>query len=189
MTTSHRPQLEARSGAKSAKYVPTTTQHARLLPGHTKLKYRVTKEKPANEKFITHNINDIEIINDREELNTTNVNTVEDRDDSENDVESSDDEEALLLELNKIRKEKMLEKVRKEQEDEDSLEARVAFSNFDSSGTSQNAKKAWRTNTAFGRNKATKRGDQQKKDDKNPEYINNLTNSKYHQDFLKKYIK
>ncbi|CEP61407.1 U2-type spliceosomal complex subunit CWC15 LALA0_S03e02168g [Lachancea lanzarotensis] len=42
MTTSHRPQLEARNGAKGS-YVPTSIQHARLLPGHTKLKYRKRK--------------------------------------------------------------------------------------------------------------------------------------------------
>lgn len=45
MTTSHRPQLEARSGAKAAAYTPTGIEHARLLPGHTTLKYRKFKEE------------------------------------------------------------------------------------------------------------------------------------------------
>lgn len=37
MTTSHRPQLEARNGAKNT---PSNAEHARLLPSHRKVKYR-----------------------------------------------------------------------------------------------------------------------------------------------------
>ncbi|SCV04589.1 LAMI_0H17348g1_1 [Lachancea mirantina] len=39
MTTSHRPQLEARNGAKKDGS-STSIRHARLLPGHLKIKYR-----------------------------------------------------------------------------------------------------------------------------------------------------
>ncbi|KAL3231618.1 Pre-mRNA-splicing factor CWC15 [Nakaseomyces bracarensis] len=50
MTTSHRPQLEARSGAKTQNYTPTATQHARLLPGHTKLKTRKRQATHSHDK-------------------------------------------------------------------------------------------------------------------------------------------
>ncbi|XDT03188.1 Cwf15/Cwc15 cell cycle control protein [Nakaseomyces glabratus] len=48
MTTAHRPQLEARNGAKGA-LVPTGTEHARLLPGHTELKARKPKNKTTSQ--------------------------------------------------------------------------------------------------------------------------------------------
>ncbi|CCH62403.1 hypothetical protein TBLA_0H01150 [Henningerozyma blattae CBS 6284] len=71
MTTAHRPQLEARSGAKNI--TPTNTQHARLLPGHKTLKkrmkknlvegtllkneknYNIAKQKQINDDLITIN--------------------------------------------------------------------------------------------------------------------------------------
>lgn len=50
MTTAHRPQLEARRGGKFQDYVPTSIEHARLLPGHKEMKERKPKSSTAKQE-------------------------------------------------------------------------------------------------------------------------------------------
>lgn len=168
MTTSHRPQLEARSGAKGAAYVPTGTQHARLLPGHTKLKLR-SKRRESNSE-----VDQIKKI-DEEDVSEAGGS-------EESEVEDSDgDQEALLQELNKIRRERMIAK--KQQQ----LESVVKVEEDASTPTPQE-KPNWRKSTVFGVNKVTKpSGTQNTAGPKS--YKNDITNSEYHQDFLRRYVR
>ncbi|GAV55281.1 hypothetical protein ZYGR_0AS06050 [Zygosaccharomyces rouxii] len=161
MTTSHRPQLEARSGAKAASYVPTSTQHARLLPSHKKLKYRKSK-------------NEQEPVEDQQ-LETREERQVEEDADDEEDDE--DDQEALLQELNNIRQERMIERVRNEQRQQNEMDLTRIPTPKSTSG--------WRK-TTFGRNRVSKR----KQDNNNPpEYVNDMTKTSYHEEFIRRFIK
>lgn len=191
MTTSHRPQLEARNGGKSSSYVPTGTQHARLLPGHTKLKLRKGKHEEYKAPHKDHQNEGHPREQQQPVVEGANVeeNTlqafkeVEEEDEME---ESDNDEEALLQELNKIRQERMVNKIRKEQEVNDEVE-----SNRFTKLSSTPAIGGWRSNTTFGKNKVSKSSGRQK-DGTRPssvEYINDLTNSEYHQDFLRRFIR
>lgn len=199
MTTSHRPQLEARSGGKSTSYVPTGTQHARLLPGHTKLKTR----KGKHEEYQTSHKDQPNEWHPKEQqetrvegvgaeeitLNTFEVAAEEgeEEEEEEEEMEESDnDEEALLQELNKIRQERMVIKVRKEQEVNDEVECNT-FTKI----SPVPAPGGWRSNTTFGKNRVSKSSERQRNGTKpsSVEYINDLTNSEYHQDFLRRFVK
>lgn len=210
MTTSHRPQLEARNGSKTS-YVPTSTQHARLLPGHTQLKYRKRKAAFDDKEHKMRNTSkpgitteetavDIEIKgyrqerdNDSKEYDHTSSEEEngekekEDGDDhdeedyEEDDEEDDEDQEALLRELNKIRQERMVQKLKKQQIEEEEQEV---------SGHMPTVKKNWRSTSVFGRHK--KVGDlasNKKPSSDKDKYVNDLTKSEYHQDFLHKYVK
>lgn len=198
MTTSHRAQLEARSGAKSAAYVPTGTQHARLLPGHTKLKYRGSKQKGPVQPTESE-AEDDQGSADRGIVGLEVANIVGEGEVVGDDLEeegftdgleeegSDEDQEALLQELNKIRQERMVARLRKEQDEE------VDGSNRNISHVLPvaQAKAGWRSNTTFGRNRASRMPSNQSegvvKGSKG--FSNDLSKSEYHQDFLRRFIK
>ncbi|QLL31944.1 hypothetical protein HG536_0C01110 [Torulaspora globosa] len=178
MTTSHRPQLEARSGAKGASYVPTGTQHARLLPGHTKLKLR-NKKADRN----------AEVGGELSEAKTDEVDSSEDgsvnepAEEAEEDEEEDDDQEALLQELNKIRQERRGAKINDKGEPMVKIEDGLSqLTPVPSSGRS------WRKSTTFGRNRVHKASNTQGADN-GADYQNDLLKSKYHQDFMRRYVK
>ncbi|CAI4056855.1 hypothetical protein SUVZ_02G2860 [Saccharomyces uvarum] len=172
MTTSHRPQLEARSGAKAAAYTPTSIEHARLLPGHTKLKYRNFKQDIKSKESSSQGERSSDENADERKLNEDEQDTVED----ENLEESEDDQEDLLKELAKIQEAKLDKKIRLQQKEEIK---------------EQPAKRSWRQSTAFGRHKITKTTNGNDDGAKKPlsGYVNDMTKSKYHQEFLHKNIK
>lgn len=173
MTTSHRPQLEARSGAKAASYVPTSTQHARLLPGHKKLKYRKSKDEQEVVKDGQAWRKEKKQIMDEDEEDESE----EDEGEEEEEVEEEEEEEnqeALLQELNNIRQERMIEKIRNEQKERSEME--LTRTPATTSG--------WRK-TTFGRNRVSKR----KPDNKAPEYVNDMTKTAYHEGFIRRFIK
>lgn len=192
MTTSHRAQLEARSGAKGASYIPTGTQHARLVPGHTKLKYRRSNQYPEKLYETNREDGDTETkeslqIGSADEKVSDGDQEIEEDADSDNYQDSDDDQELLLQELNKIRQERMIAKLRKEQEDEDKGEVQPVSAVLPLEQT----KSGWRSNTTFGKRKVSK---ESAKDDKRLQkaskgYLNNLAKSDYHQDFLRRFVK
>ncbi|CAI1828894.1 hypothetical protein SEUBUCD646_0B02850 [Saccharomyces eubayanus] len=172
MTTSHRPQLEARSGAKAAAYTPTSIEHARLLPGHTKLKYRKFKQDIKCKESCSQGEGSSDGSVDERQINEDEQDDVED----ENLEESEDDQEDLLKELAKIQEAKLDKKIRLQQKEK--IEE-------------QPSKRSWRQSTAFGRHKITKITNSNDDGAKNPlsGYVNDMTKSKYHQEFLHKNIK
>lgn len=192
MTTSHRPQLEARSGAKAAAYVPTSTQHASLLPGHKKLKYRKGRDEQESsyESQKDYAFGDeggesyqnmlvkqqVEMDQERRQAEE-DKEEVEDEEEYEGEEEDSDDQEVLLQELNKIRRERMMRKVREEQNQHNSIDlARVPTHRSTSD---------WR-NTTFGRNRVSK---QKPSKVKGEGYVNEMTKTAYHEDFMRRFVK
>ncbi|GAV50374.1 hypothetical protein ZYGR_0U02300 [Zygosaccharomyces rouxii] len=173
MTTSHRPQLEARSGAKAASYVPTSTEHARLLPGHKKLKYRKSKneQEPVNNEQL-----EVQEGKQAEENAASDEDEDDEEDDNDEEEEDEDDQEALLQELNNIRQERMVERIRNEQRQQSEMDLTQIPTPKSTSG--------WRK-TTFGRNRVSKR----KPDDKAPEYVNDMTKTAYHEEFIRRFIK
>lgn len=177
MTTSHRPQLEARSGAKGASYVPTGTQHARLLPGHTKLKLR--NRRPGSEQEV-----DDEGVSGARDLQPDSLqDDAEEQDEEdleeEDEEEEEDDQEALLQELNRIRQERSAAK--SQQDSGSAVKIEDGLSHVPSVPTEG---RSWRKSTTFGRNRVHK-----SQTDNGTEYQNDLLKSKYHQDFMRRYIK
>ncbi|GCF00870.1 complexed with cef1p [Zygosaccharomyces mellis] len=174
MTTSHRPQLEARSGAKAASYVPTSTQHARLLPGHKTLKYRKNKNNQGPMRYQPLGTQEVrqqekDTIKDDDGRNDND----EEEDDDDDD---EDDQEALLQELNNIRQKRMVEKIRNEQRQQSEMDLTRIPTPKTTSG--------WRK-TTFGRDRVSKR----KQVDKAPEYVNDMTKTAYHEEFIRRFIK
>lgn len=214
MTTSHRPQLEARSGAKGSRYVPTSTEHARLLPGHKKIKYRdpiTIKGKDKAKHNIGKDINDNigPIVSEKNYLENTGLNdlkkvlSIKDVDtqdtsdmssnsssSSDNYSDDEDDEEEEMKQLQKelaLLKQKQLPKEKKEELylEEDNKDVKMPISQF--------KRKSWRQGTTFSRDKTkiSKRPNQSSTNDRNKSknYINNITQSVYHQEFMKKFVK
>lgn len=174
MTTSHRPQLEARSGAKAASYVPTSTQHARLLPGHKKLKYRKSKNVPGPLEEDQEKGEADEKEGDKEDEKEDE----EESDDAGDDEEEEDDQEALLQELNNIRQERMVKKVRDEQQQEQRNTTDLTRI------PAKTSTSGWRK-TTFGRNKVSKN----KSDVTAPGYVNDMTKTAYHEEFIRRFTK
>lgn len=215
MTTSHRPQLEARSGAKVSRYVPTSTEHARLLPGHTKIKYRdpVTikgkgKAKHNIDKDVNDNISPIvpekNYLENTELENLKKVRSIENEDaqdmldSSSNSSNSSgddysDSEEDDEVEMEQLQKELALLKqkrfAKEEKEDlcleEGTKDVKIPIS--------QIKRKSWRQGTTFSRDKTkiSKRLNYSITNDRNKgtNYMNNITQSVYHKEFMKKFVK
>ncbi|QLQ82352.1 hypothetical protein HG537_0H01130 [Torulaspora globosa] len=175
MTTSHRPQLEARSGAKSAAYVPTGTQHARLVPGHTKLKLRNGKTGSKAEI-------DDEQSSEVQAGSPGDGSANEPAEEEEDDEEEDDEQEALLQELNRIRQERRA--AESSQKDEPVVKVEETVSELTSvADNGQN----WRKSTTFGRNRVRKASSTQGSN--GTEYQNDLLKSKYHQEFMRRYVK
>lgn len=181
MTTSHRPQLEARSGAKAAGYTPTETEHARLLPGHKKIKYRQQRgenKKVAREKDYLGNNGKVKTVTEDTKEREEDVS-------SEGEEWSDDDEELLKQELERL-KTKRLEEEQTSHVDEvgQSLEEKE-----EKPPVAKLMRKSWRQGTTFSRNKICKKSTHSEtlQDVKN--YTNNITKSDYHQEFMKKFIK
>ncbi|CUS24082.1 LAQU0S13e02872g1_1 [Lachancea quebecensis] len=220
MTTSHRPQLEARNGAKGS-YVPTSTQHARLLPGHTKLKYRKRKltdsdleeqDKPKTSRSTAKILKDEknEEVDGRNASSCLSNKGASSRSDggeegeegesgngsvneepqleegvsgsSEDEDEESDeeDQEALLRELNKIRQERMVQKLKEQREKQD-LTGEV----FET----PTVQRSWRSQTVFGGQRPSQLSKKNADKDLKHEYTNDMTRSKFHDDFLRKYVR
>lgn len=180
MTTSHRPQLEARSGAKGASYVPTGTQHARLLPGHTRMKLR--SKKASCDKEIGGG--DGAEVEQQARVESADDEAIEEgEEEKESEEEDDDDQEALLQELNKIRQERMAAKSNHKGDDavkiEDGLRQVLPM---------PSQERSWRKSTTFGRNRVGKTAST-KSSDSNGEYKNDISRSKYHQDFMRRYVK
>ena len=175
MTTSHRPQLEARSGAKAAAYTPTGIEHARLLPGHTTLKYRKFKEEEnlrancAQEDRSNDKSLEEAVVNEEKQDVVGSGNLQETR--SEKDQKDSLPE-LLVTQKNKV-------------EDKAELEGNEQLKGGNSS------RRSWRKGTAFGRHKVTKETNIKEHATKKSAsgYINDMTKSEYHQEFLHKHVR
>ncbi|CCE61228.1 hypothetical protein TPHA_0A01450 [Tetrapisispora phaffii CBS 4417] len=186
MTTSHRPQLEARSGAKSAAYVPTSIQHASLLPGHLDIKYRNTK--PFDKELRK---SDTKESRDQFELENTErgdqEKVLKEVDISENELGSSeddlDDEETLENELRALKKDKV-----KGDDTSDTAKTSIDLKDKNNDSDTKTPKKSWRNSTTFNRNKGKVKKSQHDQS-ASSKYVNDLTKSDYHQEFLKKFIK
>ncbi|CAB4255669.1 similar to Saccharomyces cerevisiae YDR163W CWC15 Non-essential protein involved in pre-mRNA splicing, component of a complex containing Cef1p [Maudiozyma barnettii] len=170
MSTSHRPQLEARSGAKAAGYSSTSIEHARLQPGHKSLKYR------------DHIRDSIQSSSNKESDSTITVT---------NSSLNPNENRGMDLDTEEVNRDKNSSKVKDNkkslnQEFKHLKDAQVEGGN--NSGNSQSKpkinkiKKGWRSGTTFSRTKNDK--NKKGKDD----YVNNITKSTYHQDFMKKIV-
>ena len=217
MTTSHRPQLEARSGAKVSRYVPTSTEHARLLPSHMRIKYRkagtIRSKDNTNYKVDKDNdnsniesviqernyledseLNDLKMILSVEDENIHNISDKSgnssshegDHSAEEGEDEEEEEMEQLQKELDLIKQKRLKEKEKEEQYlKEDDKDVKIPIS--------QLKRKSWRQGTTFSRDKSkiSKRSDQTSTNDrnKNKNYINNITQSIYHKEFMKKFVR
>lgn len=176
MTTSHRPQLEARSGAKAAAYTPTATEHARLLPGHKTIKYRVGRKKTDSESLQERDISvkykktEDEGEQDRESVidegdDDHEHNNVIGEDESENNNSLTTDETSEITKMNEV--------------------AHVL--QVEHSDVKKVKKKNWRNNTTFSRRR--KHEEAGKDGSIISDYVNNMTSSEHHEKFLKKFVR
>lgn len=176
MTTSHRPQLEARNGGKNT---PSNIEHSRLLPSHTKVKYRNKQRDYLQDREFSAKVQDSVLIEDENSVEVTNgdengdesikseENGVEEDEEDEEDA-SEDEREFLQQELDKIREAKAKTKP-------------VEFSQVTQKESTKKTKKSWRQNTTFHGKKQSS--------SQEGKYINNLSQSSYHQQFMNKFIK
>ncbi|CAL9737136.1 pre-mRNA-splicing factor Cwc15p [Monosporozyma servazzii] len=178
MTTSHRPQLEARSGAKAAGYTPTSTEHARLLPGHKTVKYRSSNKVSSTEKnYLDYEREKVNALKDKVTENNEEEGEEEEIEEEEEE-EDDDDDELLQRELDRLKNKRLEEEafLVREHEEEQVSEPKLK-------------RKSWRQGTTFSRNKVSKTSNSTVKQDKSKTYINNITKSDYHQEFMKKFIR
>ena len=198
MTTSLRQQLEARNGAKDLQYVPTSTQHARLLPGHKELKKRTRTNINDSEVHYTKRKRELRLedgITEKEDDklkraesesddrvdDTGSSDEYDDEDDEEEEEE--DDEEALLDEWNRVRQERIDSKSKEKK----SVSVDSSVNSNTSPDLAKPQKSGWRSKTVFGRHSNKSSESNENKDKK--KYINDLSRSAYHKDFMQKHVK
>ncbi|CCK68169.1 U2-type spliceosomal complex subunit CWC15 KNAG_0A05010 [Huiozyma naganishii CBS 8797] len=189
MTTSHRPQLEARSGAKAANYVPTSTEHARLLPGHKTVKYRSSnraklesksKNDPRSPKE-THSVsNSVDSDEESGDPEAEADGLLDEEEEDSEDEDSEDEKEQFRQELIRLRQ--------RQANITDNKQRTSTRINTDAEGESDTKKAGWRSKTVFGRKKSNSSNKKVTKTE-NAGYVNNMTKSNYHQNFLDKYVK
>ncbi|AGO13704.1 AaceriAGL168Wp [[Ashbya] aceris (nom. inval.)] len=183
MTTSHRPQLEARSGAKSGvagEYVPTGVEHARLLPGHRTVKRR--REGGVAEAEEAGKVEEagkagaetgaVDGVDGTGNLAAQGRGTgCEDGDEvsSADDGSDADDEDDA----------EDAEELRRELE---ALRASKA-SKAGSGGAAGAGGSSWRAGAVFGRHK------RRREQTEGRAYRNDVTQSEYHKDFLRRLTK
>ncbi|EHN03087.1 Cwc15p [Saccharomyces cerevisiae x Saccharomyces kudriavzevii VIN7] len=175
MTTSHRPQLEARSGAKSAAYTPTSIEHARLLPGHTKLKFRKTKQDGKSKESSAQDERSGDEYSEEAEVDEGEQYAIGKEDlkvkKSENDQNSS------AQELPNIQDAQMENRIRLEQNGQAKQQIP--------------SRRSWRESAAFGHHKISKKTKIKEDSTKKPisGYVNDMTKSEYHHEFLHKHVR
>ncbi|XP_050310170.1 spliceosome-associated protein CWC15 homolog isoform X2 [Anthonomus grandis grandis] len=220
MTTAARPTFEpARGGSgRNEKDLSAISRQysSRDLPGHTKLKYREhgqgTQEETRSRDFRREleerenqkrssgsRTTDGHITNKRLKLDQVPAASLDADDpiDPEEDSDSSDgedDTEALLAELNKIRKERALEQTKKEierrQEEErirmeNILSGNPLLTHYASGGTKADhkVKRRWDDDVVF---KNCAKSEPEKKSNV---FINDSLRSEFHKKFMEKYVK
>lgn len=187
MTTSHRPQLEARNGAKNIEYIPTSTQHARLLPGHKEVKYRNTKKRVLNRKVESTPSEEakkrIKITGAEECSKDEEIQATDSSDEYEEEEEESEDEEALLEEWNKVKQERLDKKLREQRAEITAAQNEEV--------TKPQKLGGWRSNTVFGRKGTVNQSVSISENNSNGKgkYVNNITQSEYHKEFIRKHVK
>ncbi|AEY98649.1 FAGL168Wp [Eremothecium gossypii FDAG1] len=180
MTTSHRPQLEARSGTKSGvagEYVPTGVKHARLLPGHRTVKRRreggATAEDEERERAgaetrtVDCNEGTDELAGEGRSAGSGDgdeASSAEDSSDAD-DEDDVDNPEELRRELEALRASKTGAKTG----------AKTGEKGAGGGG--------WRAGAVFGRQK------RRREQAEGRAYRNDVTQSEYHQDFLRRLTK
>jgi len=219
MTTAARPTFEpARGGTgRNEKDLSAISRQysSRDLPGHTKLKYREHGQGTQDE---TRSRDFRKELEEREkEKRVGGTRTAEhgsskrlkldqvpaasldadDPIDAEEDSDSSDDEddtEALLAELNKIKKERAIEQTKKEierrQEEErirmeNILSGNPLLTHYSSGGAKvdQKVKRRWDDDVVF------KNCAKSQQDKKMSVFINDSLRSEFHKKFMEKYVK
>ncbi|CDO94004.1 unnamed protein product [Kluyveromyces dobzhanskii CBS 2104] len=188
MTTSHRPQLEARNGAKNIEYVPTSTQHARLLPGHKEVKYRSTKKRVSDHKLESTRSDDAhkraKSSSEDGGLENEQLQTTDSSDEYEEEEDESEDDEALLEEWNKLKQDRLNKKLKEQQAETTQKQSKEV--------PSSQKNGSWRSKTVFGRRSAANRTNAKQTDqthNNKEKYVNDITRSEYHKDFIRKHIK
>ncbi|KAF7281355.1 spliceosome-associated protein CWC15 [Rhynchophorus ferrugineus] len=218
MTTAARPTFEpARGGSgRNEKDLSAISRQysSRDLPGHTKLKYREhgqgTQDEVRSRDFrreLEEREKDKRLggsraehgSNKRLKLDQVPAASLDADDpvDAEDDSASSDDEddtEALLAELNKIKKERALEQTKKEierrQEEErirmeNILSGNPLLTHYSSGGakTDHKVKRRWDDDVVF---KNCAKSEPEKKTNV---FINDSLRSEFHKKFMEKYVK
>ncbi|CAG9771795.1 unnamed protein product [Ceutorhynchus assimilis] len=217
MTTAARPTFEpARGGSgRNEKDLSAISRQysSRDLPGHTKLKYREhgqgTQEETRSRDF-RRELEEREVPKSRPSRAAENKrlkldqasaasldadDPVDHEDDSDSSEEEEDDTEALLAELNKIKKERAIEQTKKEIEKRQE-EERIRMENILSGnpllthysaggpkGTDHKVKRRWDDDVVF---KNCAKSEPEKK---NNVFINDSLRSDFHKKFMEKYVK
>lgn len=149
MSTSHRPQLESRSGAKAAGYTSTSIEHARLIPGHKTIKYRDSVTESTRLESDDKTTGEGEKQKDRKIQSTLEGTYNTDTQEINKSLTRPSKEKHTKYSVNKP----------------------------------EPTKKGWRSSTTFSRNR--KDNSKEKKEG----YVNNITKSAYHQEFMRKITK
>lgn len=218
MTTAHRPTYNPSRGKDTIFANPSLQFSSRDLPSNTTIKYRndnvgkveeMKKEllKRERESKVEDDIDDtdLNIPNKKRKLieETSNKKNEEDsfvnvfiqdkdveyNDDKEEDNDSVDTEEELLIELEKIKKAQLEEKIKKENEMKEKTQQEILKANpllnqsFDTSSINgeYSLKKKWYEDTVF--KNQTKLEQKVKK-----RFINDTVRSDFHRKFLSKTV-
>lgn len=211
MTTAARPTFEpARGGqGRNEKDLSAISRQysSRDLPGHTKLKYREHGQGTIDEmrsRDFRKELEDRELKTSRSsdqpkrfKLDQVPAASLDADDPLDEDSDSSDDDddtEALLAELNKIKKERAMEFAKKEIEKRQE-EERIRMENIlsgnpllthyssGSSKTDHKVKRRWDDDVVF---KNCARSEPEKKGNV---FINDSLRSEFHKKFMEKYVK
>ncbi|CCD26976.1 U2-type spliceosomal complex subunit CWC15 NDAI_0J00840 [Naumovozyma dairenensis CBS 421] len=179
MTTSHRPQLEARNGGKSAAYTPTSIQHARLLPGHKTLKIRSNTKKKVDSSEQEKDYGIRSKVNEDGFVDARNLYVENVKNSGADGEKDGNTQTNLTIESDGSRIGSTM--LPPQDKKEEMINSTVPSGDVPAGPVKVDA---WRTKTTFSRKKVVKSTENKKRT-----YVNNLTKSKYHQDFLHKFVK
>jgi len=218
MTTAARPTFEPARGGSNDLSALSKQYSSRDLPGHNKLKYRQdgqnSKDDVRNRDFRRELEDRERVIREKrdrdrgresssssskrprqEQLPPANLDADDPLDDEDDDDDDDDDDEddtaELLAELQKIKKERATENIKREQEKK-AEEERIRTENIlkgnpllsESQKADFKVKRRWDDDVVF---KNCARG--QEDDKKERRFINDTLRSEFHKKFMEKYVK
>ena len=186
MSGTGRPTYRTRKAQEdpAKAYLLTSREMTRSLPNHTKLKFRQKKEFDKEEM-----LKKLELA----ETKTISLDAAEDFDDADEDSDadssfssssdSEDDNQALMNELARLKKERAEEEERKNLEEQQKKMSEITKNPLLNPDYSM--KVDWRDETVF-RNQAV---DVDETENMRKTHVNDPVRNAYHQRFLRKYVR
>ena len=184
MSGTGRPTYKNRKGtANSGEYVPTRHVMVRDMPGHKNIKKRsqVSFNREEMLKKLQTSLGTRVAVHDADDFEKADEDSYSSESESDSSSEDGDDQNALLQELARMKKEKAEEEKKKMQEIQVAMRNQLSTNPL-LNPTDYSMEVKWTDETVFHNQAADE-------PDKKGRYVNDPVRNEYHHKFLRKFLK